>query len=59
MATGLAPFQQRKETMKQKTKNILAVICRVGVAVAEALWYESKPKGRKRKPRDASKRTSG
>lgn len=59
MATGLAPFQQRKETMKQKTKNVIKVICRVGMAIAEALWYESKPKGRKRSPRGSAKRTSG
>ena len=45
--------------MKQKTKNIIKVVCRVGMAIAEALWYESRPKGRKRTPRDSSKRTAG
>jgi len=43
--------------MKEKTKNIIAVICRIGMAVAQVLWHESKAKGRKRRPRDSTKRT--
>ena len=56
---GWPLFKNERRPMKKRTKDIIAVIWRVGLAIGEALWYESTPKGRKRKPRDPSKRTPG